>query len=342
MKKKLRIFFGIALLGVALFCAVQLILIWKNYQEIDTFYEDTASTFVTEISLPDDTSAAPADTPAVTPAGEDDSSSPQLSYTPEQALGVTTSGKGLSIDFDALSAVNSDIYAWIWIPGTKISYPVLAGDEDNSYLQKRYDGSHSSGGSIFSDYRCADSLSGFNTILYGHNMNNGSMFGSLKKFTGASYAAAHPYVYLYTTNGVLTYQIFSAEETTTSSDAYKVTASGLAYLQESANVHPDVTLTSESRVLTLSTCVTRGNTVRRYVVHAVLLVPETTAETAAPETAPAATESAPAVTESAPPVSESTTPEEPISQDMMPGSAVTEHPAAAEPPTPADSTGTAN
>ena len=87
------------------------------------------------------------------------------------------------VDFDELKKQNSDIYAWINIPGTSVDYPVLRCEDDNSYyLNHTVDKKKSIYGSIYTEnYNGAD-FADFNTVVYGHNMKNGTMFGTLKKY----------------------------------------------------------------------------------------------------------------------------------------------------------------
>ena len=88
---------------------------------------------------------------------------------------------------DLQSDVNHDIIGWLTIPNTRIDYPfVIAGDND-FYLRRDVHRKLAAAGSIFMDYRCPGDLTGFNTVIYGHNMKNGSMFGSLRLFADPSF-----------------------------------------------------------------------------------------------------------------------------------------------------------
>lgn len=83
---------------------------------------------------------------------------------------------------DLRNEVNSDIVGWIRIPGTRIDYPFVQARDNNYYLRRDVFGGYALAGTIFMDYRCPKDFTGFNTIIYGHNMNNGSMFGDLCLF----------------------------------------------------------------------------------------------------------------------------------------------------------------
>lgn len=96
------------------------------------------------------------------------------------------------IDFSELRAQNSDVQSWISIDGTNVDYPVMnSGDE--SYLHLNFDGEKSSQGSLFMDPASDDSL----TIIYGHNMKNGSMFHDVDRFNNKDFFEAHQSVKLY-------------------------------------------------------------------------------------------------------------------------------------------------
>lgn len=88
----------------------------------------------------------------------------------------------LQVDFAGLKAVNPDIIAWIQIPALDISYPVVLGNDKDYYLYHLFDGKKNINGSIFVDYHNQPDFVDSNTIVYGHNMKNGSLFGTLDRY----------------------------------------------------------------------------------------------------------------------------------------------------------------
>ena len=92
-----------------------------------------------------------------------------------------TPGRPLRIDFDKLKKLNPEIIAWIYIPGLKISYPVMHTGDNNKYLHTTYRGTYAYAGSIFMDCDNDPDFYDRHTIIYGHNMNNGTMFGRLRR-----------------------------------------------------------------------------------------------------------------------------------------------------------------
>lgn len=177
------------------------------------------------------------------------------------------------MDFSALSKVNGDVFGWILIPGTAISYPLLSGG-NSYYLRHTWRRQSSVVGAIFLEERNSPRLTEFNVIVYGHNMNNGSMFGTLKKYRDKSYWKAHRCLYVTTASGSRRYRIFAAYEADTRGRAYQVSfpsaASRRSFLDDclkrslySTGVIPN----TNDRILTLSTCTGRGHATR-WVVQA--------------------------------------------------------------------------
>ena len=131
---------------------------------------------------------------AKAPGQEPDSQSPgSLSDQEQEPM--------LAIDFEALKKLNPHIIAWIHIPGTPVSYPVTQGEDNSYYLTRTFSGAYNGAGCIFMDYRSSLPSEGGNTVLYGHNMKNNSMFGSLKRYWDNEYYREHSSFYLYTAEG---------------------------------------------------------------------------------------------------------------------------------------------
>lgn len=181
-----------------------------------------------------------------------------------------------SVDLDALREVNDEVIGWIAIPDTDLSYPVL--HRDNSwYLNHTWSGERNGGGAIFLERECAEDLSDFNTIIYGHRMNDTRMFGSLKFYKDLEYWQEHPSVYIVDDGVIYRYDVFSA---------YQVGVRGLTYRlhvdkQEDRQAFIDFCLEksvidtgivpeTDGQILTLSTCVGTSRSTNRWVVQAVL------------------------------------------------------------------------
>ncbi len=196
------------------------------------------------------------------------------------------------IDFERLQAVNRDVIGWIFIGGTDVNYPLLAGADNQQYLFQSYMKKYAVAGSIFLDYRCSTNLSDYHTVIYGHNMKNGMMFGELDAYQKADYLAAHPYVYIIMADGSWNkYRVLACEQVSVESAVYdlpcdtkqKIKAlraqlaqnNGYAAGEAAAADAADGALqgaaqSSEARLLTLSTCTNDSRDDVRFAVHCVL------------------------------------------------------------------------
>lgn len=147
-------------------------------------YRNTDDTYrrIVDIAMPSATPAVPAT------AGE---TAPEATPTPEIIEAPIT------VDWAALKAVNEDIVAWLYCEGTVINYPVVLGDDNEFYLKRGVDRERVSGGSLFFDYRSRLGEDE-NLVIYGHRMNNDSMFGTLPEFADVEYYNEHPVMYLLT------------------------------------------------------------------------------------------------------------------------------------------------
>lgn len=108
----------------------------------------------------------------------------------------------LNVDWDSLLQQNSDVVAWIAVPGTVVNYPVVKTTDNDYYLTHDFNKNTSSGGCVFLDTDNTTALTDRNTIIYGHNMLDGSMFASFTRFAETDYLAEHPYILLATPDGV--------------------------------------------------------------------------------------------------------------------------------------------
>ena len=181
------------------------------------------------------------------------------------------------LDLEALRETAPQVLGWICIPDTVIDYPLMAFDDNEAGLNRAWDGTKNSAGCIFLECKNQRDLSDFNTLVYGHNMRDGSMFGSLKQYARQEYLEAHPCVYIVTDDAVRRYEVFSAYEASVTSDTYRlyietdeVKQTALEHYTSSTAVRTGILPTTEDRILTLSTCMGTGRYETRWVVQAVL------------------------------------------------------------------------
>lgn len=187
-----------------------------------------------------------------------------------------TETEPFSINWNKLLDINSDIIAWIRIADTNISYPVVKGNNNNQYLYHNIYGKYSKGGCPFVDTAITTPFSDFNTIIYGHNLDNGSMFSNIKKYKNREYAKEHNTIEVYLPDDTINkYCVFAFGEVNANDyDVYNVYVDDLDRYYETTKkynvleIEQDYDITKP--IITLSTC-TNKNRNRRYVLQAYLI-----------------------------------------------------------------------
>lgn len=198
---------------------------------------------------------------------------------PKQFTGV--------VDWKALKKVNPDVQGWLYQKDTVINYPVVQGTDNDTYLHTRFDKQWSGGGTLFVDCRMEKDFKGFNSIIYGHHMKDGSMFRSIRGYTKEDgYYDKHKTLELATPHGNYHLVVFSAFITkATDEDTYKMTydeAEMQAYIDrawersELPITRDSVDVTKNDRLVTLSTCAYDYEEARYIVICK--MVPWTKAE----------------------------------------------------------------
>jgi len=184
----------------------------------------------------------------------------------------------LTVDLTALKAVNPEVVGWLLVNDTEISYPVVQGPDNDKYLKTAYDGTRSNAGSIFMNANNTADLSDAHTLIYGHNMRDDSMFGKLMYFEDPAYLNEHRYFTIYNETGEHQYEIFSAFVTFSASFVYTDTFSFsweyYDFIEDALNasiLDMGVEVTENDRIVTLSTCTSRGNRAERFVVMGKML-----------------------------------------------------------------------
>lgn len=201
---------------------------------------------------------------------------------PEETESAEMSKPEIPIDFDALWEINPDAYAWIVIPGTSVDYPILQSPTDDQYyLDHNLDGSEGYPGSIYTQRYNGTDFQDFNTVIYGHNMKDKSMFGDLHRYEDSSFMRENSRVIVYTPEKILTYQIFAAvvyddrhillNYDFTQMEDRQAFLDSLNMLRDMrSNIDSTVEAGPDDRILTLSTCIGSEDH-HRYLVEAVLI-----------------------------------------------------------------------
>ena len=167
----------------------------------------------------------------------------------------------VQVDFDVLWEENKDVVAWLYCPDTPINYPVVQALDNEYYLHRRLDGSESFAGTLFMDYRNERNLSDWNSVIYGHNMKNDSMFGTLTDYKKQTYFEAHPELFLLTPERDYAIRLMAGFVTTADAELYNAfnpIDDEKARLMENWLYESDFISGNspafEDRLITLSTC----------------------------------------------------------------------------------------
>lgn len=186
---------------------------------------------------------------------------------------LTQEDKKILQGIASLHEENPDVIGWIRFDNSEISYPLMQGKDNDYYLKRNYQGEKNNAGSIFLEASNSPDLEDSHSIIYGHNMKDLSMFGSLKEYKYKDYYKDHPYFTIYTLDQVYRYQIFAYYDISMYGDVYNNQFGPDDFFQSfidtmvsrsyyDTGVRPQKT----DKIITLSTCSTEGN---RFVVNAV-------------------------------------------------------------------------
>lgn len=180
----------------------------------------------------------------------------------------------MEVDFKALREKNPDTVGWLYVGSCGISYPIVQGEDNDYYMNHTFEGTVNSSGAIIMDYRDDKYLKDWNTFIYGHNMKNGSMFGSLKKLLNdETLYDSDPYIYVYLPGYIYRYKIFSYYKDKPDSKMYW-TADTLQeyrqYIRDALSLSVrdlGVEASEENNMVTLVTCSGSGAGKMRFFVH---------------------------------------------------------------------------
>lgn len=175
------------------------------------------------------------------------------------------------IDFSELKSVNDDIVGWLRIRALDISYPVVQAQDNDYYLHRTFEGVENFAGCLFVNCYNQPDMTDQNTIIYGHNMKNGSMFGKLHNFQEEDVFSKSKYFWVFSENFIYQYRIFSAMTVNKVGTTYQTFWTNAEFediktraFENSVVDNSNVTLNYDDRIVTLSTCT--GDDSTRFVV----------------------------------------------------------------------------
>ena len=181
----------------------------------------------------------------------------------DPGIGDTTIGSVTNQSvIDAQNDVNSDIVGWLTIPNTKVDYLFVQAGTNEFYLHKDLNKKQAAAGSVFMDSANSKNFTDFNTIIYGHNMKNGSMFQSLRSFADDKFFAENQTGMIFLPHStymlrIFAYMVVNAGDTTIyniSPDPGTVVDGYFEYIRKNAKQFRELDFTGEDKVVTLSSC----------------------------------------------------------------------------------------
>lgn len=245
----------IVLLCVFAYSGYKIISTVLGYKQAEKAYNEVANQYATVV-------ASPTPVPVESDKPQGDGIDPEVSP--------------LNIDFDGLRAQSTDYVAWIYCPNTKINYPVAYTDDNFYYLDHIPGEIQNANGTIFIDCRNASDFSDQNTCVYGHNMNDGSMFATLRNYRDESFYPDHPVMYLSTPDFNYRLDLIAGFITEPTSFAYAMNFDSpeqfmghIQLIKDLSTFKSDVEVKETDKIVTLSTC-TYERDDGRYVVVAKL------------------------------------------------------------------------
>lgn len=193
-----------------------------------------------------------------------------------------------NINWEILHRASEDIYAWIYIPGTDVDYPVLQHPDNNEYyLRYNMDGSYGKPGCLYTETYNKKDFSDKNTVIYGHTIiyetDVPTMFTTLHKFEDEELFSQDNYIYVYTEDYIYVYQIFAVYEYPAihlllNFDYENHYGDYLRSMKDSAGdiklFRDDIEVTEEDQIITLSTCPLDLDFTYRHLTAGVLLNPK--------------------------------------------------------------------
>ncbi len=259
------IIMGVAIC-VFIFAAVQIVRIIRNYKRAQDIYDDINKQAYSTETGSDSTS------PAIDPS------------VSEEYPGINASAQ---INFDVLKEINDDVRGWIDVPSVGISYPIVQSTDNEYYLDHAFNDEFSWSGAIFLDWKNSATIDDPHNFIYGHHMNDGSMFASLLEYDSEDFYKQQAennnnYFYIYLEDKIMVYQIFSVCDVTFDDnvDTFRVVrATDTAFTLQDYLVAIDdvklydtgITADADDIITTLYTCQNGSSNPERHMVHGKLI-----------------------------------------------------------------------
>lgn len=242
--------------------------IFSGYKILEHYREQKASADANQHLIQSGVTLLPA--PTEPDLGSSQVPGPQVSQPVETTPGRDTAP--IRVDFEALWQEGEDIVAWLYCPDTVINYPIVFSGDNEYYLYRLPNGQWNRAGSLFLDYQNDRNFLDYNSVVYGHNMKDDSMFGTLMYYQDPAYWKEHPVLYLLTPYQYYRVDVAAMLEVEASNQLIYSSPWDpleqqqlLDYIRQEALYDTGVELDVDHSLLTLSTCITVSSS-RRYVL----------------------------------------------------------------------------
>ena len=216
----------------------------------------------------------------VQPAGQTEESEPVPTGGGGSGAGLHVESEiPLSVDWEYLRGLNSDIVGWLYCPDTIVNYPVVQTEDHDFYLTHGFDRNPNTSGTLFAEQSSVLGITQSNYIIYGHNMKDESMFGTFKNYVNKSYFDQHPTMYYLTPNGCYRIDLICAHIVESTYDNFPGYFSNMADYQSYINQIAASSfwvdysaINTEHQLITLTTCTSAaGYDDARFVVHGMMV-----------------------------------------------------------------------
>lgn len=261
-----RVLIG-ACMAVFIFAVVNLVMIFVEYNKAEETYDNIEEQYVTYEEVPYDEEVE------IDEEGE-------VIYEPDaQEEEKETSKKAYkfskaNVDFAKLQKKNKDVIGWIQFENFYLSYPIAHDPGNSYYLTHTIDKKENKSGSIYVPVQNNGNFADTNTIIFGHNMKNGTMFGLLGRYKEKAFFELNQTFYIYTPNSEKRYQIFSVYVGDEKGVSYTIFGAKddaygkfLEELKKKSMYDTGVSVSKENSIVTLSTCVSEDKA-KRLIIHA--------------------------------------------------------------------------
>lgn len=270
-KKKKKIHIGILVFRIIsiIIISVCLVILYKWHMENEA-NQNVSDSLLTENNISEDYISI---NPGSTTQNPNEESSPEETPTSDE-----NDVKTVRVNFDNLISQNSDTVGWIYVNSTNINFPVVKASNNDFYLKHNFKKEYNSAGWIYADYRNNFDDLDQNTVIYGHNRRNGTMFSNLKYYLKNNFAKANNAKYF-------TFNTKSQNYLAEIYSVYKINASLLSFSTNFNSVEEyqsfidksksqsavdfETQISTNDKTLTLCTC--DDNTIYRIVVNAKLI-----------------------------------------------------------------------